>query len=158
MESRAPKSPLAVYLLIWVILGFYAIYWYFRAVSYLNSIDQEHSQSIRKIASFVSVFLALYLTGFAIVFVQHKRGVFLPEQPARQALLDLLFLMAVRWNVLAPVVVVRLATRMRRVQEEDGIVDTASPGRTLLAYFLWFLAFPYLQYHLNRLAEVRLDA
>ena len=155
MKSR---RPLVVYLLLWITLGFYGIYWYLRAVDFLNSFDQENYQDTRKIKSFVFVFLAIYISGFTYVYIENLRGVVQPEQPALMAILIVLFLMALSWNVLVPVVLVRLAARLRQIQTEHGIENPASPWRTLLAYFLWFVSFPYLQHHLNLMAELKTDA
>jgi len=161
-EATAPNQavstrPIAVYLLVWITLGFYAIYWYLRAVDFLNSVDKENQQNTRKIRSFVFAFLAVYISGVAYVYIEGLRGVVQPEQPGFAAILIALFLMALSWNVLVPVVLVRLAARLRRIQTEHEIDNPASPWRTLLAYFLWFVSFPYLQHHLNLMAEVKSD-
>jgi len=157
LGEGASRSPLAVYLLFWITLGFYGIYWYVRAIGFLNSVDQEDFQSTRKIRAFLFVFLGIYTGGFVFVFIQGSLGNLDPEQPAAAIIFDVLFFMALSWNVLVPVVLMRLAARLRRIQLRFGIDKPASPWRTLLGYVLWFASFPYLQHHLNRLAQMISD-
>ncbi len=152
------SRPFVVYLLIWMTLGLYAIYWYFRAVHFLNSVDREGYQNTKSIKAFVFIFLTLYISGLGYLYVQNLRGVAQPEQPIETTIFLALFLMALSWNVLVPIVLVRLTGRLRRTQSESGAEVTARPWKTLLAYFLWFAAFPYLQHHLNLLAEEVADA
>ncbi len=157
-NQAVSRSPLVVYLMLWITLGFYGIFWYLRAVEFLNSVDQENSQDTRKIKLFVFVFLAIYISGFTFLYTQQFLDPLRSDLAASEMIFVVLFLMALSWNVLVPAVLVRLATRLRRVQSEHRVASAASPWRTLLAYFLWFASFPYLQHHLNRIAEIKTDA
>jgi len=138
------RRPIVVYLLIWITLGFYAICWYLRAVHFLNSVDREGYQKTRRIKAFVFIFLTVYISGFGYLYVQNLRGVAQPEQPVETTIFVALFLMGLSWNVLVPIVLVRLTGRLRRIQSESGVEITARQWKTLLAYFLWFVAFPSL--------------
>ena len=150
------NRPVVVYLLLWVTVGFFGIYWYLRAIRFLNSIDRLGTQNVRKIRTFILVFMSIYTIGFGYQYSQHLRGI--AHEPADTIIFVALLLMAMSWNVMVPVALVCLARRLKRIQTTYDTETTAEPWKTLLAYFLWFVAFPYLQHHLNLLSERSTDA
>jgi len=146
------RSPLIVFILVWLTIGLYGIYWLFDTVRLLNSRHHKKKYNTRFLGWAVGIFLGTYLAGILFVDIAMRSGTTI--SPGLQILLMILFLMALLWNLFVIFGVSNISRRIREVEIQDDIEDPINPGISLLAFFFFFTAFPYMQHHINRIVQM----
>ena len=147
------RRPIFVYLLTWITCGIYGVVWYFRVMDLLNKRIDDQKFNIR----FWAWSVGIYFTIHSVCVLAFS--LFWEVSPVMERvatlLFPVLFVLGILWNlVLLPYAVLAASRRIRGLQDQVGIAETLVPRRAVFAYFLWFLALPYLQHHLN----IALDA
>ncbi len=151
------RSPLLVYVFLWLSIGFYAVYWFLDSLRFLNGFRPLRIFNIRRLAWIVWLYVALYVVGFAIAMTSARIGSDLSDE-VKIFLFGSLWLMALFWNGFFVYAVWKVAWRIREVQLHEHIADPISPVVSVLAFLLWFLCFPYMQGHINRIIDSDLEA
>ena len=146
------RSPLLVYLLVWVTLGFYAIWWFFTTMLFLNDCRIRRPYNVRLLGWSVGTVLSSYLIGFAIVMGYSFYTDFdVPD--AIVILMGVLWVLALVWNFFVFFSVWHISTRIREAQATRNLENPILPAISMLSFVLWFTCFPYMQHHINRLID-----
>ena len=141
------RSPLLVYVFLWLTIGFYAVYWFLDSLRFLNGFRPVRIFNIRRLAWIVGAYLAVYIAGLTAWMVAVYAGFEIPDTAV--LLFGVLWLMALFWNGFFVYAVWKVAWRIREVQLYEHLADPISPAVAVMAIFLWFLCFPYMQHHIN---------
>jgi hypothetical protein len=144
------RSPLLVYVFLWLSIGFYAVYWFLDSLRILNGFRPVRIFNISRLAWIVGAYMATYIVGFTIAMTWAQIG-FDPSDTVKLFLFGGLWLMALFWNGFIVYAVWKVAWRIREVQLYEHLADPISPVVAVMAFFLWFVCFPYMQHHIDRI-------
>lgn len=149
MKKRLVTS---VYLLTWLTLAIYFFFWMFYIMRDLNVIlDKKVFDLKKKLISLLSIFIP-YIIIFSIILINVKNNTTL--HPIFMIAFLITFFLAIIW-------IVNIIGNLRQISESIATVETdnrlekpITKGKTTLFFFLYFIAIPYIQYHMNRIIDI----
>ncbi|MBX7245462.1 MAG: hypothetical protein K1X53_08180 [Candidatus Sumerlaeaceae bacterium] len=142
-------SPTKTYLLVWLTLGVYWVYWLLRTMEDLNSLSNKRVFNLSKIVTVgVGIYAAIILS--MAPFIGHLitgKPDFLPYVVPSFVIG---YCLMIAWLVFVIRIHMSICRAIRSCEESAGLPNPATARATLLLFFLYFAAVPYLQRHLNR--------
>jgi hypothetical protein len=146
------RSVASVYLLTWITSAIYFFFWMFNIMRNLNVIMGNKVFDLKKKLVSILGILVPYTIIFCVLFINVKENNTI--HPIFMIAFLTNFFLAILWFVL-------IVINLRQISESIAIVETnnrlekpITKGKTTLFFFLYFIAIPYIQYHMNRIIDV----
>ncbi|MFC1926691.1 hypothetical protein ACFLWV_02945 [Chloroflexota bacterium] len=139
------KSPLEAYFLMWLTGGLYEFHWGARLMGAINAklyrpvFNLDHIRNIL-VFSFVAIFFSPVLLFFAVVS-EVTVWIFIP----------VVTISIMTFTGTQILVLYRIAAGIREIETAQGITQQVNPLLAVVSIFVYYLAIPYLQDHVNKL-------
>jgi hypothetical protein len=139
------KSPIKMYLLMWITCSIYGFIWAFKVMESINQLKgTEHFKTriiFKGIITFITVDLLLFSLAIKFFWI-----------------LPIVFILHVAWLVFVFTGIKIIAKQIRFIEEDLGFEDTISEGSALFLMFLYFTSIIYIQRHLNKIILIKNNA
>jgi hypothetical protein len=148
-DHSPARSPVVVFLMVWVSFGFYGIVWLFQSARLLNSYGPHKPYDLK----ILRLPIVLFLVIFAICLVAY---VFTDSpDPGGSESLDLRIIVvqvtAVIAYLLALYAMWHVSRATREAEVSRGLDRPIVPAGSIVGSFLGWTCIAYIQHHLNRL-------
>jgi len=149
-DDQAARSPLVVYLSVWVSFGLYGIVWLYRTAQLVGSYQPSGPYGRNRLRGFVALFLVIYLLCLVVYVFTDSPD---PDEPGPQHLRTIvIWATAIACNALAIFAVWHVSKTIREAQQSRGLDRPIVPAVSIVGYFLWWTCVAYMQHNINRLA------
>lgn len=143
------RSPIAVYLLTFATGSIYFFYWMFCIMRDINVLlDNKTFDVKRKIKNLIVVF-TLYL----ITFILISFGMINENSVLVIITFIIVFSLAITWFVLIVRYLREISVSIASLEINNSIENPILKWQTTALFFLYFMAVPYIQIHMNRVID-----
>lgn len=142
----------SVYLLTWFTSAFYFLFWIFYIMRDLNVILGNIVFDLKKkLMSFSSIIIP-YTTIFCFLSINIENNTI--NQSIIMIAFLINFILAILWFVVIVRTLRQVSTCIAKVEIDNRLDKPITKGKTTLFFFLYFMAIPYIQYHMNKIIDV----
>lgn len=144
------KSPIGTYFLIWMTCGLYFLFWMASSMQSLNAYSSQTVFNVKSRMRNLQIVLGVNLMYQLMMFKLFSSG---ENVSLIIPVFFIGFIMSGFWLIIIVKSIYDISKAIEKIELDNKFADVINTGKTMGFIFLYFIAFPYLQKHMNTIYD-----